>query len=189
MAGPDAHSHALAALDVPPGAVPALAAYLRTLDAWAARINLTGARTTAGRIELLVQPIVPLATHLLPGPILDIGSGNGSPGLVLAALRPDLPLTLLEPRQRRWAFLREAARAMGRSDVEVLRARHDAYAGPPVANVVVRAVALPLAELAPLVLPGGQALVIGRAAVEGHEAFPDSGFVAPSVVAYRRRST
>jgi hypothetical protein len=51
---------------------------------------------------------------------------------------------------------------MGRPDVEVLRARHDQYGGPPAANVVLRALALPLGELALLVAPGGQLLVLGR---------------------------
>ena len=130
MAGSDDSAGALAALSLPLHAVPPLLAYLRRLDAWASRVNLTGARPGAERVELLVAGVVPLAPHLLAGPILDIGSGNGSPGLVLAALRPELPVVLLEPRQRRWAFLRDAARAMGRSDVEILRLRHDQYQGP-----------------------------------------------------------
>ena len=54
------------------------------------------------------------AAHLPePGSLIDVGSGNGSPGLVLALVRDDLEVTLLEPRARRWAFLREAARASG----------------------------------------------------------------------------
>ena len=101
-----------------------LASYLDLLAAWGARVNLTGARTPGERVRVLVAPVLPAAT-LVVGRLLDIGSGNGSPGLVLALLRPELPVTLLEPRARRWAFLREAARAGGRPDVEVLRARHD----------------------------------------------------------------
>jgi 16S rRNA (guanine527-N7)-methyltransferase len=81
--------------------------------------------------------------------------------LVLATLRPDLSATLLEPRQRRWAFLREAARAVGRADVDVRRLRHDGYGGPPAQTVSLRALALPLHELAPLVAPGGRVLVWG----------------------------
>ena len=69
-------------------------------------------------------------------------------------------MTLLEPRARRWAFLREAARAAGRA-VRVLRLRHDGYPGPPARTLTLRAVALPLAELAGLVAPGGRVLVFG----------------------------
>jgi 16S rRNA (guanine527-N7)-methyltransferase len=152
----------LAPLDLPAAAVPALAAYLALLDAWSVRVNLTGARSPAERVDLLVRGVLPVAKALVPGTVLDIGSGNGSPGLVLAALRPDLAATLLEPRQRRWAFLREAARAMGRPDVDVRRERHDQYPGPPASNVVLRALALPLAELAPLVAPGGRLVILGK---------------------------
>ena len=47
------------------------------------------------------------------GRLLDIGKRQRLPGPRAGALRPDLPVALLEPRQRRWAFLREAARATG----------------------------------------------------------------------------
>jgi 16S rRNA (guanine527-N7)-methyltransferase len=91
-----------------------------------------------------------------------VGSGNGSPGLVLALLRPDLPATLLEPRAKRWAFLREVARATGRPDIEVLRQRHDTYRGPLAQSLTLRALRLPLADLAPLVREGGRVLVLGQ---------------------------
>ena len=82
---------------------------------------------------------------------------------MLALVRPELSVVLLEPRQRRWAFLREACRAAGRSDVEVLRQRHDQYSGAPAATVTVRGLDLPLSALAPLVAPAGRVFVFGRA--------------------------
>ena len=153
-----AHDPYLAALGLPPPALAALSRYLDLVAAWNRRVNLTGARTAAARVAILVAPVVPVAAALEPGLLLDVGSGNGSPGLVLAALRPDLPVTLLEPRQRRWAFLREAARVVGRADVQVRRARHDGYVGPAAQTVSLRALALPLREIAPLVAPGGRVL-------------------------------
>jgi len=123
-----------------------------------------------------------------PGSLIDVGSGNGSPGLVYAILREDLVVTLLEPRVRRWAFLREAARATGRP-VRVLRVRHDGYLGPPARTVTLRGLALPLAELAPLVEPGGRLVVLG-----GGRSGPGDPFVAtaegdrlPGAVAVYRR--
>lgn len=47
--------------------------------------------------------------------LVDLGSGAGFPGLVLAAARPDLEVTLVEARERKWAFLRRAARRSGLS--------------------------------------------------------------------------
>jgi 16S rRNA G527 N7-methylase RsmG len=156
-----AHDSHLAALGLAPRDVAALSRYLDLVAAWNARVNLTGARTPAERVSVLVAPVAPLAPVLEAGLLVDIGSGNGSPGLVLAVLRPDLSTILLEPRQRRWAFLREAARAVGRPDVDVRRRRHDGYEGPPAQTVSLRALALPLREIAPLVAPGGRVLIWG----------------------------
>lgn len=138
-----------------------LAAYLDTLDLWSRRTNLTGARGPAGHVSLLVAPVLPALALPEPGRLIDVGSGNGSPGLVFALLRDDLEVTLLEPRARRWAFLREAVRASGAARVSVLRQRHDGYAGPPGRTLTLRALALPLAELTPLVEPGGRILCFG----------------------------
>ncbi len=123
-------------------------------------MNLTGARTPQERVRLLVADVLPAAPLPEAGSLIDVGSGNGSPGLVLALVRDDLEVTLLEPRARRWAFLREAARAAGRS-VRVLRLRHDGYGGAPARTVTLRALAVPVAELAPLVVPGGRVVVFG----------------------------
>jgi len=173
-------------LDAHPAAL--LSRYLDLVAAWNPRINLTGARTPEERVEVLVAPVRPAAAGLEPGLLLDLGSGNGSPGLVLAALRPDLPVTLLEPRQRRWAFLREAARAIGRPEVDVRRCRHDAYDGPPARTVSVRALALPLSELAPLVLPGGRLFVWGPAPSGGAVDFAVEAAPGPGIHVRRRRA-
>jgi 16S rRNA (guanine527-N7)-methyltransferase len=156
-----AHDLHLAGLGLAPGPAAALARYLDLVAAWNPRVNLTGARTAADRVAILVAPVAPAAPLLEPGLLIDVGSGNGSPGLVLATLRPDLPVVLLEPRQRRWAFLREAARVVGRPEVEVRRVRHDGYDGPPGRSVSLRALALPLRALAPLVAAGGRVFVWG----------------------------
>jgi 16S rRNA G527 N7-methylase RsmG len=182
---PGAHDPFLDELGLPAAARRALGRYLDLVAAWSPRVNLTGARTPAERVSVLVAPVAPVAAALEPGPVIDVGSGNGSPGLVLAVLRPDLPVTLLEPRQHRWAFLREGARAVGRPDLDVRRARHDRYAGPPAQTVTLRALRLPPAAVAPLLLEGGRLLVWGAApsAAAGFRAEPAP---APGVHARRR---
>lgn len=158
---PELHRALLEGLGVEGAPLHHLARYLDTLAAWSRRINLTGARTPGERVRWLVEPV--LAIQRLPeaGSLLDVGAGNGSPGLVLALLREDLEVTLLEPRSRRWAFLREAVRQSRAPHVEVLRVRHDDYEGAPARTVTVRALSLPLAQLAPLVVPGGRVIVLG----------------------------
>jgi 16S rRNA (guanine527-N7)-methyltransferase len=182
------HRAPLEALGLPAPALGRLAAYLDTLAAWSPRVNLTGARTPQERVRLLVADVVAAVALPLPGRLVDVGSGNGSPGLVLALLRDDLDVTLLEPRARRWAFLREAARATGRAGISVERHRHDTFSGPAFATATVRALSLPLGELARLVAPGGRVIVFGGrpAAAAGLEATRDGEGLPGGVSVFRR---
>jgi 16S rRNA (guanine(527)-N(7))-methyltransferase RsmG len=145
-----------------------LARYLDCLRHWSPRINLTGAQSEKEAFQTLIQPILG-AEGLLTSPVVDVGSGNGSPGLILAALRPDLSFTLLEPRAKRWAFLRDAAREMKLQNVTVMRERSDAYRGPKAATVTMRAVGLDPEDLRPLIAPGGSVLVFGGPELPGAE--------------------
>lgn len=185
VTAPGAHGPSLAALGLEADVAHALARYLDLLSSWSARVNLTAAGTPAERVAVLVAPVVPLGRSLEPGLLLDVGSGNGSPGLVLGLLRRDLPVTLLEPRQKRWAFLREAVRAAGRPDIEVLRARHDTYPGPRAQTVCLRALALSLDAVVGLVRPGGRVLVWGARPPEPRE-YSEESRLAPGVHSYRR---
>jgi 16S rRNA (guanine527-N7)-methyltransferase len=145
-----------------------LGRYLECLSTWSKRINLTGADTAETAFDLLIRPVLG-AEDYLSGPILDVGSGNGSPALILAALRPDLDFTLLEPRAKRWAFLREAARSMPLENVEIRRERSDTYDGGAVDTVTMRAVGLDPESLRSILTPGGCVLVFGGPPLEGAE--------------------
>jgi 16S rRNA (guanine527-N7)-methyltransferase len=103
------------------------------------------------------------------GTLLDLGSGAGLPGLVLAMVLPGTAVTLLEPMERRYRFLADCAAELGLANVSVLRGRaEDVTIRTDV--VTARAVApLPrLAELAVRVVrPGGMVLAIkGQTAAE-----------------------
>jgi 16S rRNA (guanine527-N7)-methyltransferase len=99
--------------------------------------------------------------------LVDIGSGAGLPGIVLAMMRPELTVTLLEPMERRCRFLSGCVAELGLANANVLRGRaEDATLRADVATA--RAVA-PLDRLAELavrvVRPGGLVLAIkGQAA-------------------------
>ncbi|HET6667960.1 MAG TPA: RsmG family class I SAM-dependent methyltransferase, partial [Intrasporangium sp.] len=61
--------------------------------------------------------------------VCDVGSGAGLPGLVLAIVRPDLEVTLLEPLLRRTTYLSEVVDALALGNVEVVRGRAEALHG------------------------------------------------------------
>jgi 16S rRNA (guanine527-N7)-methyltransferase len=97
-----------------------------------------------------------------PATLVDIGSGAGLPGIVLAMLRPDLSVILLEPMERRCRFLTDCVAELGLDNASVLRARaQDAVLRADVATARALAPLDRLAELAVgLVRPGGMVLAI-----------------------------
>ena len=123
----------------------------------------------------------------LDATVVDVGSGAGLPGLVLAVRRPDLRVTLLEPMQRRVAFLHEVVTTLALDEtVSVVRGRaEDAAVRRALGGsswVVARAVA-PLDRLAgwclPLLTPGGRLLALKGARAE-QEASSACGSLARS---------
>ena len=117
-----------------------LARYLAELDIWRRRTNLTGPLSAEELVFHALESA--LGESLIPHGIrlLDIGSGAGFPGIPLAIARPDLSVTLLEPRGRRAAFLRHAARAVPVGNVEVREARVQGLVEPVYDLAAVRAV-------------------------------------------------
>jgi 16S rRNA (guanine527-N7)-methyltransferase len=101
--------------ELPPAAVGALFAHYDELRRWAPSLALVGPGVGDELFERHYAESVAGASLLPPGPgrLLDVGSGAGFPGIVLAALRPDLAVFLLEPRERKWAFLAAACRRAG----------------------------------------------------------------------------
>jgi 16S rRNA (guanine527-N7)-methyltransferase len=110
--------------------------------------------------------------------VIDVGSGAGLPGLVLAVARPDLKLTLLEPLERRVTFLTEAVEGLKLDNVRVVRGRAEEQAGKLSAQLVTARAVAPLDKLArwclPLVRPGGELLAMkgssAEAELETHRA-------------------
>ncbi len=139
-----------------------LRAYAALLERWTTAINLVGAadrgliwsRHVEDSLRLL--PLIPAGTSRG----IDLGSGAGLPGLVLA-IATGIPFDLVESDRRKAAFLQEAARVTG-APVTVHAARIEGLALDPAPLVTARALA-PLDALltlaAPLLAPGGTALL------------------------------
>lgn len=110
--------------------------------------------------------------ELVPSPssLIDLGSGAGLPGLVLAMLLPDVTVTLLEPMARRVTFLQECIQILGVSNAEVRRGRAEDVAGQLAADVVTARAVAPMDRLAGLAIgllkPGGLVLAVKGAGAE-----------------------
>jgi 16S rRNA (guanine527-N7)-methyltransferase len=105
-----------------------------------------------------------------PSALIDLGSGAGLPGIVLALLLPDVQVTLLERMERRSLFLDECVQELGLRNAQVYRATAEEVAGKLAADVVTARAVAPLDRLAGLaaglVRPGGLILAVKGAAAE-----------------------
>ena len=99
--------------------------YLRFLAKWNARMNLTAIQAPLDVLKILLAEsfFAAVLVEEPKGPILDIGSGAGFPGLAMALYRPELKLILLEARKKRAAFLAALRRELGLVGVEVRNCR------------------------------------------------------------------
>jgi 16S rRNA (guanine(527)-N(7))-methyltransferase RsmG len=143
--------------------------YLAELGRWNRVARLTGYTTGAAQVRFVLLDSL-LFLKVLPdagGPLLDIGSGAGVPGLVLKLARPAWAVTLVEANRRRANFLRHVGRQLQLGGVEVQEARAEALAGQAgwaggFTSVTLRAVAAPDAAVAlarPFLRADGRAVV------------------------------
>jgi 16S rRNA (guanine527-N7)-methyltransferase len=160
-------------LPAPPGsAAAAFGPALPTIERYAALLagagverGLLGPRETPRLWERHLLNCAGLADLLEPGSVVaDLGSGAGLPGLVLAALRPDVTVVLVEPLLRRATFLEEAVAELELPGTLVRRARAEELAGVLLVDAVTARAVAPLDRLAgwalPLLHPGGRLLAL-----------------------------
>jgi 16S rRNA (guanine527-N7)-methyltransferase len=161
----------LPAIDVSRETLQRLEAFLPLFLRWNARINLAATKDP----EVLRQRHIADSLQLLPlipagdGPMADLGTGGGFPGLILA-MATSRPVHLVESDRRKAAFLQAAAAELALAHVTIHAARIEAVSLPPVAVLTARALA-PLDRLLPwaarLLAPEGIAIFPkGRGAEE-----------------------
>ena len=171
-----------------------ISTYIDILQRWNARINLTAVRDPADIVTRHWGESLFAARNLLaPADALevaDVGSGAGFPGLALALYAPAARVTLIEAQQRKATFLKEAARALTSTNVNVFPGRAEDL-GATADLVTLRAVekfAAVLPAAGKLVHTGGRlALLIGNAQVA--EARKLAGFTWAEPIAIPQSRT
>jgi 16S rRNA (guanine527-N7)-methyltransferase len=153
-----------------------VARYAEILATWGIDRGLVGPKEGDRIWDRHIANCIPVTT-LLTNPsegasLLDIGSGAGLPGIVIALARPDLKVTLLEPLQRRIDFLEEVVAELG-IEITIKRGRAESFKGG--FNFVTARAVAPLPKLATvswhLVMGGGSLLAMkGESAAAELEA-------------------
>lgn len=105
------------------GQEAALVDYLALLAKWNRTYNLTAIHEPERMLTHHVLDSLAVLPYIGPGPLLDVGSGAGLPGIPLAIARPDLRVTLLDASQKKCGFMRQAAIELKLAGVKVAHAR------------------------------------------------------------------
>ena len=139
-----------------------IARYAEILGSWGIERGLIGPKEGDRIWDRHIANCLPVTTLIPEGSrLIDIGSGAGLPGVVIALARPDLKVTLLEPLQRRIDFLEEVAAEL-ELEIAIKRGRSDGFKGS--FDVVTARAVAPLPKLAMiswhLVAPGGALLAM-----------------------------
>ncbi len=147
-------------IDVTPTILEAFSTYLDLLETWNRVYNLTAVRSRDGMVtrhlldSLSVLPLLPAA-----GPLLDVGTGAGLPGIPLALCQPERSLCLLDSNGKKTRFLFQVKTDLGLANIRIAAERAEAHRpGQLYAGILSRAfAALPamLASCGHLVAPGG----------------------------------
>jgi 16S rRNA (guanine527-N7)-methyltransferase len=132
---------------LPPSALEHISTYIDLLLRWNERINLTAIRSPEEIVTRHFGESLFLARHLFPPGMeaadhrpltpghcthaLDIGSGAGFPALPLKLWAPQIQLTLIESNHKKAVFLREVARALTLTDINVITERAEGLAANP----------------------------------------------------------
>jgi len=114
--------------------------FISTLKEWNSIHNLSGARDERSIIDNIIDSLYPLKFISTPDRLLDVGTGAGFPGLILASVLRDSECVLCEPLKKRSAFLRFCAMEMGLDNVQVVKSRVEEYQDSPFSLITSRAV-------------------------------------------------
>lgn len=112
---------------LPAAAQEKLLAYATLLYKWNKTYSLTALREDDKAVSHHLLDSLAVLPFLPPGHLLDVGSGGGMPGIVLAIARPELPVTVLDSNAKKSAFLQQAAIELDLPNISVHGGRVEQY--------------------------------------------------------------
>ncbi len=110
-------------LDLPVAVIDKLLAYLELLVKWNKVHNLTAVRDPEEMVTLHLLDSLSVLPHVPTGRLLDVGSGAGLPGIILAICRPDLQVTTIDAVQKKASFMRQAKAELQIDNLQVVAGR------------------------------------------------------------------
>jgi 16S rRNA (guanine527-N7)-methyltransferase len=120
--------------------------YIALMQKWNKVYNLTAVREPENMLYQHLLDSLAVLPYIGSGRLLDVGTGGGLPGIVLAIAKPELDITLLDSNQKKTTFLRQACIELDLKNVKVECIRVDNYQPSPPFDMVISRAFSDLAE-------------------------------------------
>jgi 16S rRNA (guanine527-N7)-methyltransferase len=127
-------------VNVPEDFLEKIAQYKALLEKWNKIHNLTGAKTLQQIDQFILDAVIPITFLPSVTKAMDIGTGAGFPGMILAIALPQTHFTLVEPLSKRASFLQFVKADLGLSNVDVKALRVEQLSSEPYDLITSRAV-------------------------------------------------
>ncbi len=114
-------------LDVSRETQEKLLAYLALLQKWNKVYNLTAVREPLDMVKLHLLDSLSVLPFINSKNLLDVGSGGGLPGIVLAIVKPELQVTTIDTVQKKAIFMRQVKGELGLANLTVVHGRVETY--------------------------------------------------------------
>lgn len=141
-------------LPFPDDALARTALYLERLIHYQKQTNLTGFNSPEDIVtNLCIDSLQILRAHALKGPVLDVGTGAGFPAIPIKIVCPHLEMLLVEPRTKRYAFLRLIERDLGLENIQIFRSKIESVPVPKTLGTAISKALMPIRDWALLAKP------------------------------------
>ncbi len=141
-------------LPFPDTAIERTALYLDRLLHYQHQTNLTGFSSPEDIIRnLFIDSLQILRTRKIHGPLLDVGTGAGFPAIPIKIVCPEMEMILVEPRTKRYAFLRLIERELGLEHLQIYKAKIESAPVPDRLGTAISKALMPIHDWASLARP------------------------------------
>jgi 16S rRNA (guanine527-N7)-methyltransferase len=160
--------------------------YILLLDKWNKVYSLTAVREPERMIGLHLLDCLAILPHLNASRLLDVGSGGGMPGIILAICHPDWQITMIDSNSKKTGFLQQAAISLQLGNVTVVTSRVEQFQPAQPFDVITSRAFADLGDFVAwsqhLLAPGGCYAAMKGVYPQDEVARLPAGFVVSDVV-------
>ncbi|MFI4956910.1 MAG: 16S rRNA (guanine(527)-N(7))-methyltransferase RsmG [Gammaproteobacteria bacterium] len=126
-----------APITLPENALEDFVTYLTLMSRWQKVFNLTAIKTPEAQVTHHIMDALSIIPYLEGQRFIDVGTGAGVPGIVLAIAKPEYQLTLLDSVGKKIQFLQQVKMSLKLNQVELVNSRVEAYHADPLFDGVI----------------------------------------------------